>query len=325
MAVPRWSADYLRWQLRMDDPSFRRHIIAVYSDSKLAGVFAHIPVEFHLFGEQIKSSQQSWLSVAPDYRRQGVAKALVEGSLAVHRERGCGFQMGFTYYGRRLSIGPKFWWGTQSQESTLIKNAGFWVRVLDPAKAAKWNIDPLEAWATKLATPLIPTLHQRASTNLIIRPADHQDIPNCLSLIDKATSHCDMRIMWDADSLARQLGLFGYSRSLVAEVQGEVKGFVTFHTLLLTGHHEAPIGIIDLVAVSELSPAARNELIDAALLELKDRGAVLVLKLRIGDFPRGLFLRLGWMIRPADSHIIIRWISKSPPASNPRNLHLLWR
>ena len=325
MAVPHWSGDYLHWQLRMSDPAYRRQLIAVYQGTKLAGVFAHFPVEFELLGERIASSQQSWLSVAPEFRRQGAAKALVDGSLAVHRERGCGFQLGFTYYGRRTSLGPKFWLKNQMENSTLIRNAGFWVRVLDPAKAARWNIDRLESWLTWLATPLFPKLLRRTDSKLVIRPAQSQDIPPCLTLIDRATRHCQLRIVWDADSLSRQLGLAGYSHGLIAEIDGEVRGFITFHLLSMFGRNEAPVGVIDLVAVSELAPDQRNELVDAALLALQELGAVVALKLRVGDYPRGMFLRLGWTIRPADSHIIIRWISTPKLQTTLNDIHLLWR
>ena len=325
MVVPRWTADYLRWQLRIDDPSYRRHVVAAYKGSRLAGVLAHVPLVFDLLGCRFKGSQQSWLTVAQEFRRQGVGQAMADRSVAIHRERGCGFHVGFTYFGKKISLGPKFVQDTQSKHVKSIRDAGFWVRVLEPAISAEWNINPWESWGTRLATPLIPALRRRKNSQLTIRPAEWGDLDVCLALADRETVSCDLRIAWDADSMARQLGLHGYSHALVAEEKGEVRGFVTFHTLPLDARFEAPVGIIDVVAVSELSKQGRNELIDAALLSLREMGAVVSLKLRTGDYPRGLFLRLGWMPRPADSHVVVDWIDQPQPEQKLRRLHLLWR
>ncbi|MBS0265484.1 MAG: GNAT family N-acetyltransferase [Planctomycetes bacterium] len=325
MVVPRWTADYLRWQLRMDDPSFRRHIVVAYKGTQLAGVLAHVPLEIHLIGQRFRASQQSWLTVAQEFRRQGVGQAMADRSVAIHRERGCAFHVGYTYFGHKISLGPKFVRDTQSKHVNSIRNAGFWVRVLDPAKSAAWNINPWEAWATRLATPLFPRLGRPTNTALTIRPAEPRDLDTCLALVNRETSQCDLRIAWDADSMSRQLGLQGYSHALVAEEGGQVRGLITFHILPMTGHFEAPVGIIDIVGVSELSKTARNAVVDAALLSLQELGAIVALKLRVGDYPPGLFLRLGWMIRPPDSHVVVDWISVPRPAHEFSRLHLLWR
>ncbi len=309
----------------MDEPEYRRHLIAAYEGTRLAGVICHFPTVFSLAGEQMKASQQSWLSVSPDFRRQGVGNAMIEKSMAVHREWGCRIKLGFTYYGRRASLGPKFWLKSQMEHSKVIRTAGFWVRVLDPAQAADWNVDRFESWLTRLATPFIPTLRQRPDSKLVIRAAENRDLPRCLTLVDQSTRHCDLRIVWNADSLARQLGLHGFSHALVAEEQGEVRGLITFHLLPMLGRTEAPVGVIDLVIVSDLSRAARVELLDAALMALKQLGAIVALKLRVGDYPRGLFLRRGWFFRPADSHVIVRWISNPQPIPPLRQIHVLWR
>lgn len=95
MAVPDWSGDYFRWQLRMDEPEQRRHVIAAYDGAQLAGVVPHFPMQFALDGEKFSASQASWLSVAPEFRGQGVAGKLIQGSRAIHRELGLRFQLGF--------------------------------------------------------------------------------------------------------------------------------------------------------------------------------------------------------------------------------------
>ena len=325
MAVPDWSADYFRWQLRMDEPEQRRHLIAAYDGAQLAGVVPHFPMQFSLDGEKFSASQASWLSVAPEFRGQGVAGKLIQGSRAIHRELGLRFQLGFAYYGHQSSQAPKFWLRSQTTTTAAIRKAGFWVRVLDSPQAAKWNLSTFQRWVTKLTSPVSTVPRICSRPNLLIRPAEQRDLPRCLLLAEKSTRHCDLRLIWDSDSLNRQLGLSGFSQALVAEEDGELRGCITYHILPITGRRKAPVGILDLVLVSELSRPARIELLNSVLLSLKQQGAIVALKLRVGDYPRSLFMGLDWLFRPSDSHVLVTWAGE--PQSLPRlgRIHVLWR
>lgn len=325
MLIPRWSGDYFRWQLRMDEAEHRRHLVAAYHGTRLAGVVLQFPMQFATAEERFAASQASWLSVSPEFRGQGVASALNQNLRALNRELGLRFQLGYAYYGGRASLAPKFWLRTQTTNTSAVRSAGFWVRLLDPAKAAGWNLNRFEGWLTRLASPLFPALRDQPRSNIVIRAAEHRDLPRCLELADQSTRHCDLRLVWDADSMTRQLGLNGFSHALVAEVHGEVRGFITFHVLPILGRTEAPIGILDLAVVSELSRAARNELLDAVLMSLQQRGAIAALKLRVGDYPRGLFLRWGWFWRPSDSHVLVTWANEPQVLPKLRRIHVLWR
>jgi GNAT superfamily N-acetyltransferase len=324
MFVPRWSGDYFRWQLRMDDAERRRHLIAAYQGTRLVGVVLHFPMQFATADERFAASQASWMSVSPAFRGQGVASALHQSLRALHRELGLRFQLLFAYYGHRASLGPK-WLRTQTANTSAVRKTGFWVRVLDPARAAGWDLNRAEGWLTRLATPLFPILRARPRPNLLIRAAEYRDLPRCLELANQSAQHCDLRLVWDADSLSRQLGLNGFSHALVAEEHGAVRGFITFHMLPILGRTEAPIGILDLVVVSELSWAARNELLDSVLMSLQGRGAIAALKLRVGDYPSGLFLRWGWFPRPPDSHVLVTWPNEPQSLPPLRRIHVLWR
>lgn len=325
MAVPQWSSDYFRWQLRMDEPDRRRHLIAAYQGTRLAGVMLHFPMPFSLSGERFLASQASWLSVSEEFRGQGVAGALLEGSRKLHRELGLRFQLGFAYYGHRASLGPKFWLRSQATKTGTERDTGFWVRVLDPARAASWNLNRIQGWLTKLATPLFFVPRVRPDSGILIRAAEHRDLPRCLALADQSTRHCELRLTWDAESLSRQLGLSGFSHAFVAEEQGEVRGCITFHILPILGRSNALVGIIDLVLVSELSRLGRAKLLNSVLLSLQQHGAIMALKLRVGDYPRGLFLRRGWVCQRSDSHLLVTWAHEPQPLPPLRRIHVLWR
>ncbi len=325
MAVPHWSGDYFRWQLRMDEPEQRRYLIAAYDGAQLAGVVPFFPAQFSLDGERFAASQASWLSVAPEFRGQGVAGKMIQASRTLHRELGLRFQLGFAYYGHQSSQAPKFWLRSQTSTTATIRKAGFWVRVLDPAPAANWNSSSFERWATKLTAPFCGTPRLKPRSNLVIRPAEPRDLPRCLTLADQSTKHCRLKLVWDSESLSRQLGLHGFNHALVAEEDGEVRGCITFYLLSMMGRTEATFGLMDLVLVSGLSGPARTELLNSALLLMKQHGAVAALKLRVGDYPRSLFLNVGWLPRLSDSHVLVTWAGE--PQSQPPlgRIHVLWR
>jgi GNAT superfamily N-acetyltransferase len=325
MAVPGWSADYFRWQLRMDEPEYRRHIIAAYDGTQLAGVVPHFPVEFSLDGERFAASQASWLSVAPEFRGQGVAAKMIQGSRSLHRDLGLRFQLGFAYFGHQASQAPRFWLRSQTATTETIRKVGFWVWVLDPSHAVDWNPSSFQRWITRLTAPLCGVPKIRPRSNLVIRPAEKRDLPRCLMLADQSTRHCRLRLIWDAESMSRQLGFHGFSHALVAEEDGELRGCVTFYLLPMMGRTQAAFGIMDLVLVSELSASARVELLNSALLLMKQHGAIAALKLRVGDYPRSLFMRLGWIPRPSDSHVLVTWADEPQSLPQLRRIHVLWR
>lgn len=325
MAVPCWSGDYFRWQLRMDEPERRRFLIAAYEGTRLAGVVPFFPMQFSLAGERFGASQASWLSVSPDFRGQGVAGKMIEASRALHRELELRFQLGYAYYGHQASKAPRFWQKSQVSTTATIRNAGFWVRVLDPPRAVEWNLSSFDRRMTQLFSPFLGTPRVPAYPGVVIRAAEPRDLPSCLALAEKSTQHCALRLVWDEESLSRQLGLHGFNQALVAEDQGAVRGCITFYTMSMIGRSEATFGFLDLVCVSELSRTARRALLNTALVSMQNQGAIAVLKLRVGDYPRDLFLDLGWLFRPADSHVLVTWAGTPQTLPSLNRIHVLWR
>ena len=125
--------------------------------------------------------------------------------------------------------------------------------------------------------------------------------------------------------MSAQLGLSGYGQSMMAEENGTPLGFITFHLLPMIGRHQANFGIIDQVHVEALSSAGRSELLAAVLVSMKEQGTIAAVKLRCGDYPRGLFFRRGWLFRPTESIAIMTWADAPPKVPRVRNMHVLWR
>ena len=325
VSVPHWSGDYFRWQLRLDEPDSEHRLVCVYDDDQLAGAMLHFPMKFQVFGEVVEAAQASWLSVPVAYRGKGIANLLSEATRQQLREQGRQFKLGFGYFGSNKSLGLKFWKKAQGTSVSFGKRVGFWARVLDPAKAAAWNVNTWEGRLTAFSGPLLKLPKPQQPSGVLIRPVQAADIPRCVELAELGTQRCDLRLIWDEAHLARQLGLKGFSHALVAEERGEVMGCIGYHVLPVCGKTLENVGVIDLMFMSELSAAARKELLNTALRQLRDLGSVVALKLRTGDYPRGTFLRWGWFCKSPDSQILMTWANEPKQLPALKHLHVLWR
>jgi hypothetical protein len=61
------------------------------------------------------------------------------------------------------------------------------------------------------------------------------------------------------------------------------------------------------------------------LLAMKQHGAAAALKLRLGDYPRSLFLNVGWLPRLSDSHVLVTWAGEPQSLPSLGPIHVLWR
>ena len=326
MAVPNWSADYFRWQLRLDEPNANRRATAVYSDGVIAGVLIFCPFDFELQGVRRRGAHSSWLSVSSDFRRMGVGKALQAGTIKACRDDGIDFRVGYVYQGARKSQGPMFWLkkGKPVQQGmTLGKPVGFWARVIDANGAIAWNVSKLDRVLTRLAKPFIPAPKPRATNGVKFRKFEPADADACVALVNESSANLQLRIVWTAETLSALMQ--GFGEGVVAEKDGQIQGFIAFHNLVISGRCDAPVGVIDVICVDRLSSKNRGGLLDSAVLAMKESGAVVALKLRIGDYPSGFFARLGWAPRISDSRMVFTWCGEPRDASEIRSCHVLWR
>lgn len=324
IAVPNWSADYFRWQLRLDEPDSARRVVAAYEGSKLAGTIIYVPMDFEFHGERLKGTQSSWLSVSNDFRRRGVGKKLQAGTVAECRDQGIEFQLGYIYHGSAKSVGPRFWQKKQPEGRTTGPSVGFWARVLDAKRAAQWNVSGLERFLTKLVAPFVPDPKpNEPSAGVEMRPFQPEDTNACVELANQASTGCDLRLIWSEELLSHHLQGFGGCQVLTEN--GMVRGFIGFHNLTFSGMIDAPVGVIDQIAVPGLKPSNCAQLLNSVLVELKNRGAVVALKLRTGDYPAGFFRKWGWVPRLADSQMLFSWSGEPRDVARIRRSHVLWR
>ena len=85
------------------------------------------------------------------------------------------------------------------------------------------------------------------------------------------------------------------------------------------------LGVIDLIVVDQLRSADQSALLAAALWDMKDRGAMLALKLRTGDYPRAPLLRTGFIPRRADSFLLLQPAGPTALMLERGRHSILWR
>lgn len=324
MAYPLWPNEYFDWQLGLSAGVSRNHLIAAYDENKLVGCVLGIPYQFRIPAGIRKGTVGSWLSVAPEARRLGIASQLKTELLKRHADEGAAFQVGYRYFGSKYSKGKTFWKNDPLSSTQFLGKVGFWIRILDAPRAAAWNYSRLDRIMIRLAATWYPGPKIREGT-VSVRPYTVDDLDACVALIQKQTSAMTLAMHWEADTLGRHLHPDGFGRSLVAERDGKVVGFVGYHSLPFQGLTVDKVGVIDVIQTEGMSFFESRCLIDAMLLDLKKLGAVVAIKLRVGDYPAPAMMSLGFVPRPTDSHLVVNWATERSPIPTSGIKHVIWR
>jgi GNAT superfamily N-acetyltransferase len=324
MPFPLWSADYFDWHFGLSDGLPRDHLLTAYDGSRIAGTLLGIPLQFHHLTREFGGTIGGWLTVDPEFRRQGVGSKLREELTRVHHEQNMDGQLGYVYLGSKSAQGNPFWKRKSKKGSQQrMKKLGFWARVLDPMRAAKWNYHRIESWITRAAAPFI--LSPKPAKLAAIRSYQASDLPACLMLIRQLSHKVDLGVEWREHDLERHLEGRGVGRCMVYEADGQVQGFCAYHILPFLGRTEEPVGIIDIFATGTLSPHQSRELLNHCLHDMRQSGAIIATKLRSGDVRWKTFMRCGFIPATADQLLCMNWVDPTREFPKIRTAHILWR
>lgn len=319
-----WPAQYFDWQFGLSDGLPRDHLLTAYDGDRIAGTLLGIPFKFHHLRREFTGTIGGWLTVDPEFRRQGIGTKLREELTRVHQIQGMDGQLGYVYLGSKSAQGNPFWKSKSRQGSQQrLKKLGFWARLLDPRRAAQWNYNRVEAWLTRLGAPLV--FAPKATQFPGIRSYQSSDLPACLELVREMSFATDLGIVWNADNLGRHLEGRGVGRCMVYELDGRVQGLCAYHVLPVLGRTAEPVGIIDIIATGQLTSRHGAALLNHCLHDMRASGAILATKLRSGDVPWKLLVRCGFVPAPADHFLCMNWVDASREFPRIRSTHLLWR
>lgn len=297
-----WSEDYFRRELFPEDDGCREYLIAAYDGTRLVGSHPSRPLQVRLHGREIPATWGSFISVDPDYRRRGVALQLQREWDRRHREQGACVNLGYQYVRSPEALGPKFWL-QQPDRIPIICRLGTWVRPLDHAAVAHFELHRLEAWGTRLLS-LIQRSPQPPPDGRGIRSYRPGDLEACRALVAQAGASADLAYLWDPSMLARQLQFGSLCDTVVLEQDGVAAGLVNYSLLEVLGRSTIVVALIELLAFGSLGPVQRRTLLAAALARMEAAGAQAAMMLRGSHYGRRELWGAGFLPTPTEYYFI---------------------
>ncbi len=323
MPIPVWTSRFFDWQIAWLPAEKRMYCVAAYDGTRLAGAILGEEFSFRWLGETVRGSQGSWLTVDPEYRGQRVAAKMVEELKRRHQRREAQFQIGYGYQGSSFSLGPKFW-KKNPVDTVTPTRLGFWVRVLDPAAVADWELNRWEGIAAR-SLKWIQSSPDKWKIDTTVRKYRSEDLDACHQLVSRLSDRSDVSLIWERSRLEHHLAGLDFPRTLVCEIDGEVKGFVNYHVLDYCGRGTISVALIDLMAFGKLSHDCCSILLKGALQAMQRDGVDLAMVLRTPCFPARPLLSAGFIPRLADQAVLLTKMASGFHPGKPQRFHMLWR
>lgn len=322
MTFPCWTPSFFEWQLRLNADSDRQNLIAAYDGATLAAVLLGTSFPYRFPDGRHLGSQWSWLSIHPEYRNRGIAKALDHERIERQKSADSRLIVSYRYFGSKHSLAERP--HHDDRDRKFNRKVGFWARVIDPARFAAWHWSKLEGCLARLASPFtrIPKV---GSAEQGIRSFEMSDLDACVELAKSAYGSSKLSIEWDHDALRHQLAGSGICQTVVIQEHGTVTGFVNYHLLPFRAKSVQTVAVIDLIVLNDASAQGQVRLLNAALSRMQDDGAILALKVRCGDTPAWPLLRTHFVPQPADSHLVFQAVTDPIDVPSTAAVHLLWR
>jgi GNAT superfamily N-acetyltransferase len=322
MLTPLWSKEFMERDLLADGQD-RDFLIAAYDGARLVGSHPAKPIPIRLHGKKLPATWASFLSVDPDYRRRGVALKLQAEYVRKHQEREIPVNFGYLYLRSARSMGPEFW-RRQPGGVRIVAKLGMWVRALDHAAVARFELYRTEAWGAR-ALSLVQRTPREPSDTTGIRLYRPKDLDDCRALLDRAGEKADLAYLWEPDVTARQLDYPGLSKTLVLDHQGRVGGLVNYTLLDVLGRCPMRVARLDSLAFDSLESRDRRRLLAAALCEMAADGAKGAMMLRGSWHGWRELLGAGFLPVPPEFYYVGLTLRDGVPLDRVRRLSVLWR
>jgi len=322
MPIWLWSGLFLDWELFSDAPGARDFLVAAYDKGRLVGAHPEKPVHYQWRGQPIFGTAGAWFSVDPAYEAQAVSMKMVLEQRRRHRERNAQFDVGYLIMGAQSAMGKEFWLRLRSMQ--VVGKLNLWTRMIDHRALTEFSFTERDRWATRIVGAFQG--RPRPPRNPAgIRPYRPTDLSDCLTLVGELSRKAEFGLVWDDASLGRQLDFKNVPRTLVAEENGRVAGFVNYFRQAFLGRREILTAVIDLLCVHRLSSGRRRELLQAALYEMSEASCHVAVFLGTAGQPAGLLLRTGFIPEPPDHLYVAQAMTPDAPTLKTRRIHAILR
>ena len=215
-------------------------------------------------------------------------------------------------------MGHQFWLRLRNMH--VVMRAASWVRLINHRVMSEFLFHPFEKYGAR-AYGWFQGPPKAAPSSTDIRPYRDTDLPDCLRLANELSRSAEFGLVWDERTLGRQLSHKGFPRTLVAEHNGRVAGFVNYFLQEYLGRREMLAGVIDLLSVNELPFDKQKRLLRAALSQIASDGCHTTLFLASPGIQSTC--SRGWDLSPKPPHYdyVIQSMAPDVPVVKTRRLH----
>jgi GNAT superfamily N-acetyltransferase len=321
-----WGERLIDWQLLAEELGGRDYLVAAYDQARLVGILFAEPFLFSLRGRETHGTIGRHLTVHPDSRSQLVAFRLLSEFRQRHIDRGCQFCLGFRLGGVTTPSGA-FWTGMRKAMPGLtadLGRIGYWVRILDASAVARWSKSLHERYGA-LALGLLQRIPKPRHGQGGIRTYRPEDLPDCLRLARNVLNKVDLGYSWTSTQLGHQLQYKDIARTMVADDQGSVGGFVNYYILDCWANGLLRVAMIDLLALDDLEARTARDLLTTTLAQMEAEGAQIALLLRLRPWPWRHLLAAGFVPVPTDHSVVCLRIDPSLSLRGIRHLYIHYR
>lgn len=289
--IPVWSPEYFEWALMSQLPKGGDYLIAAYDKGKLVGTLFAEPLTVRLRGEPVSAATGSWLAVPRDRARGSIAKLMYAEMRKRQLQRGVKTMLGFVYLSKQARLGYKFW--MQNTNTEAIAKIRWWVRIFDHRAVAQWEPSRALNWATRCLGWVQPPPRDRGPLPNI-RAYVPGDFEACKRALEKVSAPLELSVVFSDERLARQLKFKNMSRTLVAEQDSAVAGFLNYYPLALQGKSHLQTAFIDYLAGTDLRPDTQSELVSMALRRMMGDGIAMAMTPHFAGLPWQALVKNGF-------------------------------
>jgi GNAT superfamily N-acetyltransferase len=318
---PLWDVRFFRWRLLDPRVESKDLLVCAYDGTALVGCVLAEALDFEVLGRRIRGTLCSFLTVAPEARRDGLAMRLMETLRARQRERGMRVSFGLTVSGDR-SPARRFWQALGARYPGEVQFLGpiwMWTRVFDPPAVAAAGLDAFERFAPLLA-PRWPW--GRIGPDAAVRRFTDGDLPRCLEWVEAQSRASGVRIVWSQPRLQMQLGHGTYPKTLVFD-DGDTGGFINYHVIDWSGARPITMAVIDLLAGS-LDRARMGRLLRAAIRAMRAEAVQMAMMRTFGGVPSAVLLSAGFVPVPSGTEALCLFADATLQLPARTRLHLLF-
>lgn len=271
-----------------DRISDQRHIIAAYRREEIIGFMANLPQKLWFGGDIHMAVYSCLLVVKKEYLRRGLATAMIQEALRLSERYQYSFSLltlekghGSTELMKKMA--------EAGQPMHFVKKIRVIARILDLERVSQ--SEKLRGWERAAIRIIGGSRPPSWKYDPLIREYRVEDLEDCLILLNRYQENTPLALIWDRNSLAKELAYPGVSQTLIFEKNQRVEGLVNFIFHEHVGKKTERWAWVNHVAYPGLSQQERVGFVHAFLSFARRNGCIGAIEWTRGYYSLGPFYR----------------------------------